>query len=267
MRERTARPNGQKCRQTRRQIFRGFSRGGLWGGPFWAFPQCWHQQRQSPVNQRLGQRKKRRERRGGGGVKDGGPTLVIGSLAAAGWVDVINRNCTCSREPLMVLNVHQARRGVRKRKSQEQRQPASHYTPDQRDSLSSRDSRPPHPPRQFSPLGIFWFHFKCITFQSFPIPHRSPPSRARTRRRSSGHKPLNSISSLTTTGVSPLTISTAQNRWCSYEVWMKHHIFILLTLPVHIYMSQPLHRLKIQIFETLPWSRGAAQHNKHRDRS
>lgn len=38
----------------------------------------------------------------------GGTTLVIGSLAAAGRVDVINRNCTCSREPLMALNLHQA---------------------------------------------------------------------------------------------------------------------------------------------------------------
>ncbi len=44
---------------------------------------------------------------GGGGDKDGGTTLVIGSLATVGRVDVINRNCTCSREPLMAFNLHQ----------------------------------------------------------------------------------------------------------------------------------------------------------------
>lgn len=50
----------------------------------------------------------RRREDGGGGDKDGGTTLVIGSLDTLGWVDVINGNCTCSREPLMALNLHQA---------------------------------------------------------------------------------------------------------------------------------------------------------------
>lgn len=40
---------------------------------------------------------------------------------------MINRSCTCSREPLMALNLHQAR-GEWKRKSREERQPASRYT-------------------------------------------------------------------------------------------------------------------------------------------
>lgn len=48
------------------------------------------------------------EERGLEGIRNGGTTLVIGSLAAAAQVDVINRNCTCSREPLMALNLHQA---------------------------------------------------------------------------------------------------------------------------------------------------------------
>lgn len=102
-------------------------------------------------------------------------------------------------------------------------------------------------------------------------PSPLPGSGAPTGRRSSGHKPLNSISSRTTTGVSSLTFSTAPNRWCTSEEWLKPHIFILLTLPIHvyiyIYVSQPVHRVKTQRFETLPWSSGGGQDNKHRDTS
>lgn len=123
---------------------------------------------------------------------------------------MINRNCTCSREPLMALNLHQARTGGRKRKSQEQRQPASHYTLNLyphtqccthalRLSLlharthtrarafmsgvptgDSPDSGPQHPAFHISFLGTFPFHFKCITFQTFPFwPYQPPPKQRR----------------------------------------------------------------------------------------
>ncbi len=135
MRERTAR---QRDKNTDRHTSR-YSEACLGGlGGLLGMPQCWHQQRQSnphraPWTTKGGREEEekggaRRREDGGGGDKDGGTTLVIGSLATVGSVDVINRNCTCSREPLMALNLHQAWTGGWKRKSQEQRQPASHYT-------------------------------------------------------------------------------------------------------------------------------------------
>lgn len=78
---------------------------------------CWHQQRQGNIHregytsnggweeEERGGAKKREG--GGGGDKNGGTTLVIRSLATVGWVDVINRNCSWSRELLMALNLHQ----------------------------------------------------------------------------------------------------------------------------------------------------------------
>lgn len=93
-------------------------RGGGGLGGLVGMLRCWHQQRQSnphraPRATKGGREEEEREGQGGekmegGGDKDGGTTLVIGSLATVGWVDVINRNCTCSREPLMALNLHQA---------------------------------------------------------------------------------------------------------------------------------------------------------------
>lgn len=111
---------------------------------------------------------------------------------------MINRNCTCSREPLMALNLHQARRGGSKRKSQERKHPASDYTAELHshrpvDShththidthvyiymrirlTSAGDCGTPGPSTHHVNQCSVPFHFKCITFQTFP--HPFPPSK------------------------------------------------------------------------------------------
>lgn len=127
----------------------------------------------------------RRRDDGGGGDKDGG-TLVIGSLATAGWVDVINGNCTCSREPLMALNLHQAWTGGWRRKSQGQKQPASHYTLNLYIMLSHTYSRvqstvvTPRTPGLSSQHVIFHslalFHFISNALHFRPFHSELPPA-------------------------------------------------------------------------------------------
>lgn len=244
--ERGSMDERQKYRQTRKQIFRGLP----WGGgaqAFWACPtadisRASHNPHRESWTTKGGREEEekggaRRREDGGGGDKDGGTTLVIGSLATVGWVDVINRNCTCSREPLMALNLHQAWTGGWKRKSQEQRQHASHYplnlylhnamhldspsytyarthtyTSEYRVSTGdSQDSGPQQPACHISFLGTFSFHFKCITFQTFPFcstPCDAKPWLEHIVPAQYTFQPLNSISSLATARVSPVIISS-----------------------------------------------------------
>ena len=92
MRERTARPKRQNYRRTRKQIFRGSSGGGGLGALWACSGADISRGRATPTEHReprVGERKRSREGQGGkkmegGGDKDGGTTLVIGSLATVG---------------------------------------------------------------------------------------------------------------------------------------------------------------------------------------
>lgn len=245
----------------RRQNTHSLSRGsrGLLGIPW-----CGHEQGHigatplSPVSQGVGYEERRRR---GRGIRMEGTTLVIGSLATVGWVEVINRNCPCSREPLMALNLHQAWTGGQKRKSQEQRQPASHYTADLHlnsavDSLShthsgwvstgdSKDSRPQHPACQFHCSAPFHFISNALHFRPFhsalpPTSYNfgmSTLSRHRTK-----FQPLNSISIWPQPACLPS--SFPQHKDIAVQAWS-------INGAAHIFISpgQLLHRLKIHIYQ------------------
>lgn len=261
-------------RKDRRQNTHSLSRGpeAFWVYLIGATPQ-------SPVSQGVGYEERRRR---GRGIRMEGTTLVIGSLATVGWVEVINRNCPCSREPLMALNLHQVWTGGQKRKSQEQRQPASYYTADLHlnsavDSLShthsgwvstgdSKDSRPQHPACQFHCSAPFRFISNALHFRPFhsalpPTSYNfglSTLSRHRTK-----FQPLNSISIWPQPACLPS--SFPQHKDVAVQAWSINgapHIFISL--------GQLLHRLKIHTYQAQHWGeakspRRAVQHNEHRD--
>ena len=142
---------------------------------------------------------------------------------------MINRNCTCSREPLMALNLHQARTGGWKRKSQ----PASHYTlhlhplthtlTHTHTGYTGGDSRPQEPACHISSLCLHLF----ISFQMHYISDlsiRRYPLRCKAL--TGTHRPgtedisqsLNSISSLTTASASPHIIAAAQESSCKVKI-------------------------------------------------
>lgn len=79
----------------------------------------------------------------------------------------------------------------------------------------SPDSRPQQSACHISFLGTFSFHFKCITFQTFPLcatPCDAKPWSEHTVPAQDTFQPLNSISSLPTACVSPLIICPPQER-------------------------------------------------------
>lgn len=125
---------------------------------------------------------------------------------------MINRSCTCSREPLMALNLHQAR-GEWKRKSREERQPASRYTlnlqphnaggsdSSSRAHVEPGDEAQPKTPRTPGPSKTQHANFiPQLSFISFQMHYISAPfsilrylaqcqTLARTRCPSIGHIP------------------------------------------------------------------------------
>lgn len=194
----------------------------------------------------------------------------------------------------MALNLHQAR-GEWKRKSWEEMQPASRYTlnPQPHNAGGSDSSSRTHvepgdethrrlpglqapakPSMPISFLSFLSFHFKCITFQPlFPFCatlYNAKPWLEHAVPAQDTFQPLNSISRLTATGVSSLIISSAPERlrssnkvqmWC----WLYLCVFVCLVL----YLIQPLHRLKIHIYEApgaVKCPGGAMQHIKHRQK-
>lgn len=188
----------------------------------------------------------------------------------------------------MALNLHQAWTGGWKRKSQEQRQPASHYALNLYILLAhiyrvptgdSQDARPQQPACHISFLGTFSFHFKCITFQTFPFwatPCDAKPWVEHIVPAQDTFQPLNSISSLTSVIVCLQLSSLCFKKGCSPVMKYRCGTKALdavgsLTPSVNIfYTSAPYIKdsyLWGLVLGVAKCPKRAVQHNKHTDRN